>query len=77
MVGSKIGFAPLGEVPGWQSEAPALAGLVERTHEDVVRVLTKGVKANGKPPRPPMPPYGMKEADAQAIAAYLKTLKPK
>jgi mono/diheme cytochrome c family protein len=77
MVGSRIPFAPLAEVPGWQPEAPSLAGLEERTHEEVVRVLTTGLKANGKPPRPPMPPYRMKDTDAQAVAAYLKTLKAK
>src|SRR5262245_46335190 len=75
MVGSKLGFAPVGDVPGWQGAAPALAGLQVRTEEEVVKVLTVGVNSDGKPPRPPMPPYRMTEEDARSVAAFLKTLK--
>lgn len=75
MAGSKIGFAPLGPVPGWQDTAPALAGLKDFTDDDIVKVLTTGTKATGKPTRPPMPPYRLTESDARAVVAYLKTLK--
>ena len=75
MVGSKLGFAPIGEVPGWQAAAPALAGLETGSEEEVVKVLTAGIKADGKPPRPPMPPYRMTEDDARSVVAFLKTLK--
>jgi len=75
MAGSKLGFAPLGPVPEWQTAAPALAGLGDRTDDEVIKVLTAGIKANGKPPRPPMPPIRLTDEDARAVVAFLRSLK--
>ena len=40
-------------------------------------VICLSVTAEGQPLRPPMPPYRLNEADARAVAAYLKSLKSK
>jgi mono/diheme cytochrome c family protein len=56
--------------------APKLAGLPAGFHEDdLVKLLTTGRDHRGRVPRPPMPPFLMTEADARAVAAYLKTLR--
>ena len=34
-----------------------------------------GLAPNGQPARPPMPQYKMNRADAEAVVAYLKSLK--
>lgn len=76
MQGAPIPFKPIGKVPSWAETAPALAGLVGYTDAQIVRALTTGVGANGNPLRPPMPQFRFDKSDAEAIAAYLRTLKP-
>ena len=34
-----------------------------------------GLAPNGQPARPPMPQYKMNRADAEAVVAYLESLK--
>ncbi len=62
--------------PGWEwaSRAPRIAGLPGYTEDEAVRLLTEGFDRHGKRPRPPMPPFRFSEADARAIAAYLRSL---
>jgi mono/diheme cytochrome c family protein len=60
----------------WGFSTPKLAGLPSGfTEESFVRFLQTGERTNGHTPKAPMPPFRMTEQDAQAIAAYLKTLK--
>jgi hypothetical protein len=40
-----------------------------------VKYLMTGLTPKGTPAGPPMPTYKLKEADAEAIVEYLKTLK--
>ena len=61
---------------GWAFEAPALAGLPAWSAADAVQLLVTGLAPDGKPPRPPMPPYRFSPEDAAAIVAYLKSLPP-
>jgi mono/diheme cytochrome c family protein len=56
-------------------QAPALAGLPGLTVEAVSDFLQTGILNGASVPRP-MPPYRMHEADAHAIASYLKSLPP-
>jgi len=56
--------------------APPLAGLVGYTDAQIVRAIQTGVSAAGNPLRPPMPPYRFSKDDAEAIVAFLRTLKP-
>jgi len=42
----------------------------------MVKLLTTGIWKTGKPLRPPMPRFQMTRADAEAVVAYLKSVKP-
>jgi mono/diheme cytochrome c family protein len=72
--GSPIPFKPTIEMP-WAEVAPRLAGLVVFNEAHVRTLLTTGKRPDGSSPRPPMPPYRLNREDADAIIAYLKTLR--
>lgn len=55
----------------WASRAPHLAGLPGWTDEDAVHLLMTGRRL----PRPPMPPYRLSREDAEAVVAYLRSLR--
>lgn len=56
--------------------APHIAGLPAGwTDEAFVHFLMTGDPGDRPKPQPPMPPFRMNEADARAVAAYLKTLR--
>lgn len=73
--GSPLSFKPAVPFPAWAPVAPAIAGLPGWTAQDAVRLMMTGIASDGKPPRPPMPQYRMNRADAEAVVAYLKSLK--
>lgn len=61
----------------WALKPPRLAGLPGGYSEaDFIRLLMTGKKPRGGSPRPPMPPFRMQREDAEAVAAYLRTVKP-
>ncbi|MEJ1973604.1 MAG: hypothetical protein WDM96_14425 [Lacunisphaera sp.] len=62
-------------MPAWAPAAPAIAGLEGFTTEQAVKFLMTGERPSGVAPRPPMPEYRMNRDDAQAVVAYLKSLK--
>jgi mono/diheme cytochrome c family protein len=72
--GGPLPFKPTIEMP-WADVAPRLAGMVVFNEAHVRTLLTTGKRPDGSSPRPPMPPYRLNEADADAIIAYIKTLK--
>jgi hypothetical protein len=74
--GAPIMFKPTMKVPEWADTAPALAGLVGYTDAQIVTALSTHVGPKGTPMRPPMPPFRLTRQDAEAVAAYLRTLKP-
>jgi hypothetical protein len=60
----------------WAFQAPAIAGLPGFTQDEIVRLLSDGIVARtGQPPTPPMPRFRMTREDAQAVFAYLKSLR--
>ena len=59
-----------GYVPGIRGVP---AGFTQAT---LARLLETGTKADGSRLRPPMPQFRMKPDDAQAVAAYIASLKP-
>ncbi|MGH9443925.1 MAG: c-type cytochrome [Thermoanaerobaculia bacterium] len=59
----------------WAFAAPNIRGLVGYTDEEGVRLLTDGLTRDAKPPQPPMQQFGMKREDAEAVVAYLRSLK--
>lgn len=74
--GAPLGFAPTVPMPAWAPYAPAIAGLTQFTDEQALALLTEGKTVSGQPLRPPMPEYRFNREDAEAIVAYLRSLKP-
>lgn len=74
--GKKLEFVPAVPIPIWASVSPNIAGLPGWDPQKAVQFLMTGLAPNGQPARPPMPAYRMNRADAEAVVAYLKSLKP-
>jgi mono/diheme cytochrome c family protein len=74
--GKKLEFAPLIPIPIWADTSPNIAGLPGWNTEKAVQFFMTGLAPNGQPARPPMPTYKMNRADAEAVVAYLQSLKP-
>ena len=68
-------LTPDGYAKKWAYKAPRIAGLPQyKDDAELITFLTTGKNRDGKEAMPPMPPYRMSEADAQAIADYLRSL---
>ncbi len=66
--------SPYPDGPRWAFRAPAIKRLPGWTEKDFVHLLMTGSRPSGKRPASPMPQFRMSRQDAEAIAAYLKTL---
>lgn len=79
MKGAVLDFAPIKPVEGWHKTSPDITSggrLWERWGEAaMVKFMTTGLTPKGEASDPPMPAYKMKQEDAEALVAYLKTLK--
>jgi len=73
--GTKLFFSPTVPIPNWADTSVNIAGLPGWNHEKAVQLLMTGLAPNGQPARPPMPQYHMNRADAEAVVAYLESLK--
>ena len=73
--GSVLMFKPTVPIPGWMEAAPGIAGL-NWTDDESITFLTTGKRPNGTMTAPPMPQFRFNKADAAAVTAYLKSLKP-
>ncbi|MGH9717068.1 MAG: cytochrome C [Candidatus Acidiferrales bacterium] len=73
--GAAIWIMPVHPNTNWAMRAPALAGLPGFTNAEAETVLEDGVGPNGLLIQPPMHVYHMNTADAQAIVAYLRSLR--
>ncbi len=60
----------------WPLQAPRIAGTLPGTDAEMVKLLTTGIWRDGRPLRPPMPQFRMTRSDAEAVVAYLKSVKP-
>lgn len=59
----------------WAPQAPTIAGLPGGwSQADLARFLETGRSPSNELARQPMPPFRMTRADAEAVAAYLKSL---
>ena len=58
----------------WAIVEPRIGGGPPGTDADFIKLLTTGIARTGAPPNPPMPPFRMTRADAEAVLAYLKSL---
>ena len=61
--------------PSWATREPRIAGTPPGTDEQFITLLTTGVSRTGAPPNLPMPPFRMTRQDAEAVLAYLKSLR--
>jgi mono/diheme cytochrome c family protein len=59
----------------WPLVEPRIARDPPGTDAEFIRLLTTGISRTGSPPNPPMPPFRMTRADAEAVLAYLKSLR--
>lgn len=77
--GATFNFAPITAVKGWHKTSPDITGdsrLFERwKDEGVTKFLMTGLNPRGGAAEPPMPTYKLSKDDAEAIVAYLKSLK--
>jgi mono/diheme cytochrome c family protein len=55
--------------------APRIAGLPPASNDGMVTLLTSGIWITGNQLREPMPKFHMTKADAEAVVAYLKSVK--
>ena len=74
--GSMLDFHPVHPVPNWAAAAPPIAGLVGWTSAEAIQFFTRGLDRSGQHAAPPMPQYRMSRQDAEAVVAYLKSLRP-
>lgn len=74
--GAKLDFLPMHPVPNWAPAAPAIAGLPGWTSAEAIRFFMTGIGKNGKLAGPPMPQFRLSRRDAEAVVAYLKSLRP-
>ncbi len=74
--GSELFIKPAFPISGWTSISPGIAGLPNWTDEQAVTFLTTGIAPDGTRANPPMPEYRFNRADAKAVIAYLRSLKP-
>jgi mono/diheme cytochrome c family protein len=59
----------------WPLQAPRIAGTPPGTDAEMTTLLTTGIWREGKYLRPPMPQFRMSQQDAEAVIAYLKSVK--
>ena len=74
--GTELFFQPTVPIPGWTAASPDIAGLLNWTDEQAIKFLSTGVAPDGSRANPPMPEYRYNRADARAVVAYLRSLKP-
>jgi mono/diheme cytochrome c family protein len=74
--GSPMPGLPAPDTPHHAAYAPAIRGLPPGYDQAALaRLLETGIKPDGSRPRPPMPRFRLEPADAEAVAAYLASLK--
>jgi mono/diheme cytochrome c family protein len=66
--------SPYAGGPKWAFRTPALKRLPGWSVDEFVGLLMTGKRSNGIRPASPMPQFRMSRQDAEALAAYLKSL---
>lgn len=75
LMGGPVQTEPTYSAPNWAQVEPRIAGTPPGTDAEFIRLLTTGISRTGRPPNLPMPPFRMTRDDAEAVLAYLKSLK--
>lgn len=63
-------------VVDWPLRAPRIGGALPGTDDEMITLLTTGIWRTGTYLRPPMPQFRLSRQDAEAVVAYLKSVKP-
>jgi len=74
--GAVLPFKPTVPMPVWADKSANIAGLPGWNHDAAIKFMMTGIAYNGLPARPPMPQFRYSQQDAQAIVAYLESLRP-
>ena len=75
LAGAPVPYLPAQPTADWPINAPRLAGSPPTTNAGMITLLTTAVWIDGKPLRDPMPKFHMTRADAEAVVAYLRSLR--
>jgi mono/diheme cytochrome c family protein len=73
--GAPIWITPVQPNSHWADRAPPLAGFPGYTEAQGEQIVEMGRAANGGDIEPPMHTYHLTHADAQAVIAYLRTVR--
>ena len=75
LMGGPLDTRSTADMTGWAVTVPRIAGGPPGTDEQVVQLLMTGMSRTGYRMRQPMPQFRMTRADAEAVLAYLKTVR--
>jgi len=75
LLGGPVQIKATYSINTWAQVEPRIAGRPPGTDAEFIRLLTTGISRTGAPPNPPMPSFRMTRADAEAVLAYLKSLR--
>ena len=76
LMGTELPFKPTIPMP-WVPVAPPIAGLPTLpTDEVAIEFMMTGKRPSGQPVLPPMPAIRLQRPEAEAVVAYLRSLKP-
>jgi mono/diheme cytochrome c family protein len=73
--GASVFYQPAHPMSDWPNRCPRIAGNPPGTDQEMVTLLTTGIWKTGQRLRQPMPQFRMTREDAEAVVAYLKTLR--
>jgi mono/diheme cytochrome c family protein len=75
LAGAPVPYLPAQPAVNWPIQAPRIAGRPPATDAQMITLLTTAVWTNGQELRDPMPKFHLTRADAEAVLAYLKSLR--
>jgi mono/diheme cytochrome c family protein len=75
LMGGPTQLRPSYPSSNWAINEPKIGGGPPGTDAEFIKLLTTGIARTGSPPKPPMPPFRMTRPDAEAVLAYLKSLR--
>jgi mono/diheme cytochrome c family protein len=73
--GGPVQTDPTYPAPNWAKIEPRIAGTPPGTDAEFITLMTTGIARTHLPPSPPMPQFRMTRGDAEAVLAYLKSLR--
>lgn len=73
--GASVPYMPARPSADWPISAPRIGGTPPADDADMIKLLTTGIWTTGNHLRLPMPQFRMNRSDAEAVVAYLKTVK--